>query len=188
MPTPTVAANADNHSTTQSAAGPRSTPSSTSPSNNQSTLLRPAPALPAAGVGCATGEHFRWPLRIYWEDTDAGGVVFYANYLKLFERARTEWLRSLGFSQQAMRTDTGLMFVVTDTSVRYLQPAVLDDEVHVSVRLTQAGRVRLTLDQIAWRGDTRLAEGRIRIACVDAVQLKPAAFPSTLAACLPAIT
>jgi acyl-CoA thioester hydrolase len=149
-------------------------------------LRHPVPSLPSGGASVHEVEHFRWPLRIYWEDTDAGGVVFYANYLKLFERARTEWLRSLGFSQQALRTETGLMFVVTDTAVRYLQPAVLDDEVHVTVHLAQAGRVRLTLDQIAWRGDTRLAEGRIRIACVDAVQLKPAAMPAHLLACLPA--
>jgi acyl-CoA thioester hydrolase len=179
MPTTTVAANTDN-TPTQAAAASRSAAIAST--------LHPTPALPSGGVARDLNEHFRWPMRIYWEDTDAGGVVFYANYLKLFERARTEWLRSLGFSQHRLRTETGLMFVVTDTSVRYLQPAVLDDEVQVSVRLSQAGRVRLTLDQIAWRGTTRLAEGRIRIACVDAVQLKPAAFPATLAACLPAIT
>jgi acyl-CoA thioester hydrolase len=151
-------------------------------------LLHPAVAAATAGAAHAPqgAEHFRWPMRIYWEDTDAGGVVFYANYLKLFERARTEWLRSLGFSQQALRSETGLMFVVTDTSVKYLRPAVLDDEVQVSVQLSQAGRVRLTLDQVAWRGHTRLAEGRIRIACVDAVHLKPAAMPASLLACLPA--
>jgi acyl-CoA thioester hydrolase len=181
MPTSAVAPSPDNP-ITQTVTSPGSgTGASTA-------TLHPMPTLPSGGVARDATEHFRWPMRIYWEDTDAGGVVFYANYLKLFERARTEWLRSLGFSQQQLRTETGLMFVVTDTSVRYLQPAVLDDEVHVTVRLTQAGRVRLTLDQIAWRGNTRLAEGRIRIACVDAVQLKPAAFPPTLAACLPTIT
>ncbi|MEY4750798.1 MAG: tol-pal system-associated acyl-CoA thioesterase [Pseudomonadota bacterium] len=126
--------------------------------------------------------HFRWPLRIYWEDTDAGGVVFYANYLKFFERARTEWLRSLGCSQQALREQTGAIFVVTDTAVRYLQPARLDDEIVVSVALAEVGRVRLTLDQVAWRGDTRLAEGRIRVACVDAAHFKPCALPASLLA------
>jgi acyl-CoA thioester hydrolase len=125
-------------------------------------------------------EHFRWPLRIYWEDTDAGGVVFYANYLKFFERARTEWLRALGLSQQALREQTGVIFVVTDTAVRYLQPARLDDQIEVSVTLADTGRVRLSLDQVAWRGTTRLAEGRIRIACVDAATFKPCALPASL--------
>ena len=76
---------------------------------------------------------FRHTLRVYWEDTDAGGVVFYANYLKFFERARTEWLRALGFGQQALRERTGAIFVVTDTRVRYLAPARLDDLLDVTV-------------------------------------------------------
>jgi acyl-CoA thioester hydrolase len=123
---------------------------------------------------------FRWPLRIYWEDTDAGGVVFYANYLKFFERARTEWLRALGVSQQTLRAETGVIFVVTDSAVRYLQPARLDDQIEVSVTLADTGRVRLTLDQVAWRDGIRLAEGRIRIACVAADSFKPCALPASL--------
>ena len=78
-------------------------------------------------------EVFRFPVRVYWEDTDAGGVVFYANYLKFFERARTEWLRSLGFSQESMRARDGVMFVVSETRVRYLRPARLDDALDVTV-------------------------------------------------------
>ena len=74
---------------------------------------------------------FSWPVRVYYEDTDVSGVVYHANYLKFFERARTEWLRSLGCSQQALREETGVMFVVTDTAVRYLQPARLDDELRM---------------------------------------------------------
>ncbi|NRT57542.1 tol-pal system-associated acyl-CoA thioesterase [Sphaerotilus uruguayifluvii] len=123
---------------------------------------------------------FRWPLRIYWEDTDAGGVVFYANYLKFFERARTEWLRELGFSQEAMRLQEAAMFVVTDTAVRYRQPARLDDRIEVTVRLAEAGRASLVLDQQAWREDTLLAEGRIRIGCVDAATLRPRRMPASL--------
>jgi acyl-CoA thioester hydrolase len=138
--------------------------------------------MPAVAPADATAGHFRWPLRIYWEDTDAGGVVFYANYLKFFERARTEWLRSLGCSQQALRDQTGVIFIVTDTAVRYLQPARLDDEIEVSVTLAEAARVRLTLDQTAWRGSTRLAEGRIRVACVNAASFKPCALPADLQA------
>ena len=125
-------------------------------------------------------DEFRWPLRIYWEDTDAGGVVFYANYLKFFERARTEWLRTLGFSQQAMRLEDQAMFVVTDTQVRHRQPARLDDLVEVTVRVAESGRASLVLEQQAWRDGTLLAEGRIRIGCVDAASLRPRCMPPAL--------
>ena len=125
---------------------------------------------------------FRHTLRVYWEDTDAGGVVFYANYLRFFERARTEWLRSLGFGQERLRTDTGAMFVVADTSVRYLSPARLDDLVEVTVQPVELGRVSMSLQQQAWRqsaaGATLLAEGNIRIGCVDAGTFTPRRIPN----------
>lgn len=76
---------------------------------------------------------FEWPIRVYWEDTDAGGIVFYANYLKFFERARTEWLRALGIGQQVLREQTGGMFVVSETTLKYHRPARLDDELVVTV-------------------------------------------------------
>jgi len=94
---------------------------------------------------------FRWRVRVYWEDTDAGGVVFYANYLKFFERGRTEWLRALGVEQQTLRDDTGAIFVVTDTAVQYKQPARLDDVVEVTVRVVDSGNARITIDQEAFR-------------------------------------
>jgi acyl-CoA thioester hydrolase len=124
-------------------------------------------------------------LRVYWEDTDAGGVVFYANYLKFFERARTEWLRGLGFSQERLRTDTGAVFIVTDTSVRYVRPARLDDEVTVTVRPTEIGGASMTLEQQARRGGDGqarelLAEGSIRIACVHAGTFKPRRIPMAI--------
>jgi acyl-CoA thioester hydrolase len=122
---------------------------------------------------------FEFPIRVYWEDTDAGGIVFYANYLKFFERARTEWLRSLGVSQQALREHSGGMFVVTDTAVRYLKPAVLDDLLTVSARIETAGRASLTIAQearCARRGDL-LAAGTIRIGWVEAATLSPARIP-----------
>ncbi|HEY1392841.1 MAG TPA: tol-pal system-associated acyl-CoA thioesterase [Methylibium sp.] len=122
-------------------------------------------------------DDYRFTLRVYWEDTDAGGVVFYANYLKFFERARTEWLRSLGFAQEKLRTETGTMFVVTDTALRYRQPARLDDLLTVSVRLTERGRASLVLQQQALRGDTLLAEGTIRIGCVDTASFRPSRIP-----------
>ncbi|NWG75123.1 MAG: tol-pal system-associated acyl-CoA thioesterase [Rubrivivax sp.] len=124
---------------------------------------------------------FTHRLRVYWEDTDAGGVVFYANYLKFFERARTEWLRSLGFSQQALKDDAGLMFVVAGTAVRYLRPARLDDWLDVTVNVATAGRASLDIAQQAWRGDALLAEGEIRIGCVDAGTFAPRRIPKPIA-------
>ncbi|HIV71013.1 MAG TPA: tol-pal system-associated acyl-CoA thioesterase [Candidatus Aquabacterium excrementipullorum] len=135
--------------------------------------------------------HFRWPVRVYWEDTDAGGVVFYANYLKFFERARTEWLRSLGPAQEGMRRAGQGMFVVSETRMRYLRPARLDDELTVTVCLTEKGRASLTLVQQCWRAGTLLVEGDIRIGWVvpqadDA--LRPARMPAEVLAALPVHT
>jgi acyl-CoA thioester hydrolase len=124
--------------------------------------------------------HHRHRVRVYWEDTDAGGVVFYANYLKFFERARTEWLRALGFQQQRMREAEGLMFVVSRTALSYLKPARLDDELDVTVRLREAGRASMTLFQQAWRADELLAEGEIRIGCVDTGTFRPQRIPKAI--------
>ena len=123
---------------------------------------------------------FRHTLRVYWEDTDAGGVVFYANYLKFFERARTEWLRKLGFSQQQMLRDDGVMFVVADTALRYLRAARLDDLLEVTVAVAEAGRASLRLQQQAWRGGELLAEGGIRIGCVAAAGFRPCRIPAAI--------
>jgi acyl-CoA thioester hydrolase len=123
---------------------------------------------------------FAHTLRIYWEDTDAGGVVFYANYLKFFERARTEWLRSLGFGQEQLRAETGAIFIVSETRVRYLRPARLDDQLTVTVDVKHAGQASMTVSQVAWRGDERLAEGDIRIGCVDAQSFRPRRIPDPL--------
>jgi acyl-CoA thioester hydrolase len=128
-------------------------------------------------------------LRVYWEDTDAGGVVFYANYLKFFERARTEWLRSLGHGQEAMRAATGVVFIVTDTTVRYLRPARLDDLIAVTVEVRHAGRAQMTIAQQAWRqtatGEELLADGTIRIGCVDAGTFRPQRIPNAIVESLP---
>jgi acyl-CoA thioester hydrolase len=128
---------------------------------------------------------FRHTLRVYWEDTDAGGVVFYANYLKFFERARTEWLRQMGVAQQALRERCGAIFVVTDTTVRYRAPARLDDELQVSVDLRARGSASMTLVQQVWRGEVLVAEGEIRIGCVDAGTFKPRRIPSEVLQSLP---
>jgi acyl-CoA thioester hydrolase len=123
---------------------------------------------------------FTWPVRVYWEDTDAGGIVFYANYLKFFERARTEWLRSLGVSQGTLKEQGGGMFVVSETSVRYLAPARLDDELLVTAQLEASGRASLIIEQQARRGDTMLAVGTIRIGWVDAATLRPGRIPDAI--------
>ena len=131
---------------------------------------------------------FHWPLRIYWEDTDAGGIVFYANYLKFFERARTEWLRAAGVGQQQLRELTGGMFVVSDAQLRYHRPARLDDELIVTAQLQETGRASLTIGQQALlkpeqMTDSRpvlLCEGTIRIGWVDATTMRPARMPGFL--------
>lgn len=125
---------------------------------------------------------FQLPVRIYWEDTDAGGIVFYANYLKFFERARTEWLRSLGINQRDLRERTGGMFVVSETSVRYLQPARLDDELLVTAELQEAGRASMVIAQRALLqpAGAVLATGSIRIGWVEAATLRPARIPANI--------
>ena len=131
---------------------------------------------------------FRFPVRIYWEDTDAGGIVFYANYLKFFERARTEWLRARGVGQQQLRERTGGMFVVSDAQLRYHRPARLDDELIVTAQLQESGRASLTIGQQALlkpeqMTDSRpvlLCEGTIRIGWVDATTMRPARMPGFL--------
>jgi acyl-CoA thioester hydrolase len=125
---------------------------------------------------------FTHPVRVYWEDTDAGGIVFFANYLKFFERARTEWLRSLGLAQQRLREEVGGIFIVSETTVRYLQPARLDDELLVTAQLQEAGRATMTISQQALQHPSGqvLAEGLIRIGWVDAATLRPARIPAVI--------
>jgi acyl-CoA thioester hydrolase len=139
--------------------------------------------LQLAGLPAATAPYLH-AVRVYWEDTDAGGVVFYANHLKFFERARTEWLRSFGIEQQRLRDETGAMFIVSDTRVRYLRPARLDDLLQVSAELRDLGRATMTIVQQALRGDTLLAEGEIRIGCVDAGSFRPRRIPASILAAL----
>lgn len=127
---------------------------------------------------------FRFSVRVYWEDTDAGGIVFYANYLKFFERSRTEWLRSLGVEQQQLRHSTGCMFVVAETNVRYLRPARLDDQLIVTARLIEIGRASMIIGQQALlkseHPDTLLCEGTVRIGWVDAHTLQARRIPASV--------
>ena len=123
---------------------------------------------------------FQWKVRVYWEDTDAGGIVFYANYLKFFERARTEWLRSLGIEQQQLKEALGGMFVVAETRVKYLRPARLDDELIVTASLQQCGRASMTIVQQVLLGNTVLCEGMVRIGWVHVSSLQPGRIPQNI--------
>ena len=135
------------------------------------------------------GATFQWPVRVYWEDTDAGGIVFYANYLKFFERSRTEWLRSLGIAQQRLKDESGGMFVVTETSIRYHRPARLDDELIVTARVLETGRASMIIAQQALLKSEQdpvavapklLCEGTIRIGWVNAATMQPCRIPSVI--------
>jgi acyl-CoA thioester hydrolase len=120
---------------------------------------------------------FSHPVRIYWEDTDAGGLVYYANYLKFFERARTEWLRSCGIDQRAWRERDGLMVVVHEAHVRWHGSARIDDLLDITVSLAAAPRAKVVLEQSAMIGTVCLVDATVTLACVDAVSLSVRRFP-----------
>ena len=123
---------------------------------------------------------FHWPVRVYWEDTDAGGVVYYATYLKFMERARTEWLRALGFEQDTLRDEAGAAFVVRRVEVDYMSPARFNEQIEVSVDLLEIGRASLSVGQTLTRGTTRLVSARVTLACVDAARFKPVKIPTPI--------
>jgi len=123
---------------------------------------------------------FSATMRIYWEDTDAAGIVFYANYLKFFERARTEWLRGLGFGQEALRTQANIAFIVSETRLRYRRPARLDDVIDVSVAVAHLGQASLEIAQEARRAGELLADGTIRIGCVELGTFRPCRIPNEI--------
>lgn len=120
---------------------------------------------------------FVWPVRVYYEDTDAGGVVYYANYLKYMERARTEWLRAAGFEQDRLLAELGILFVVVEVSLRYHRPARFNDALEVTVVPVTAGRSRFEVAQSVRRDGVELVTGRVTAACIDAVSFKPRSTP-----------
>ncbi|WP_163557113.1 tol-pal system-associated acyl-CoA thioesterase [Halomonas sp. NO4] len=124
---------------------------------------------------------FHLPVRVYIEDTDAGGIVYYVNYLKYMERARSEWLRQCGFTQRAL-LDAGIQLVVHRLECRYAKPARLDDDLTVSATVQSHGRCRLQFAQTVTRRGEPLCEARVDIACLDAARLKPTPWPPALAA------
>jgi acyl-CoA thioester hydrolase len=123
---------------------------------------------------------FIWPIRVYYEDTDAGGVVFYANYLKFFERARTEMLRAMGYEQDELIVNEGIIFVVRSVQVDYLRSARFNEQIQVSAEVTLAKKASLTFEQQITRGDDVLCTSIIRIACLDAKTMRPKAIPENL--------
>lgn len=125
---------------------------------------------------------YRLPIRIYVEDTDTGGIVFYANYLKYMERARTEYMRCLGFDKPALFD--GMQFVVHEVALKYHSPAVLDDLIDVTAMLVAASRVRFEMTQQIYRGDELLVEGRVNVACVNAHSKRPQAMPKAMSTTL----
>lgn len=125
---------------------------------------------------------FTLPVRVYFEDTDAGGVVYYANYLKFCERARTEWLRTTGLAQNRLAAEQGIIFVVRSVEADYLRPAVLDDMLEIVTSLDKLGRASLDFAQQAQRDGQTLFEARITIACVGRDTLRPTPIPSAVRA------
>ena len=125
---------------------------------------------------------FTWTVRVYYEDTDAGGIVYYANYLKFYERARTEWLRSLGIDQQTLRDQDGAIFVVRSANIDYRASARLDDEVTITLNVEKLGGASVHFTQQAWRGDTLLSSADVKVGCVDAATMRPRSLPDVAAA------
>jgi acyl-CoA thioester hydrolase len=124
---------------------------------------------------------FTWTVRVYYEDTDAGGIVFYANYLKFFERARTEWLRAAGVDQQALIEREGVGFVVKHASIDYHAPARLDDELTLTLTIEKLGRASVQFVQQAWKGDSLLVEAQVKVGCVDLATVRPRSLPGDVA-------
>jgi acyl-CoA thioester hydrolase len=125
---------------------------------------------------------FNWAVRVYYEDTDAGGIVYYANYLKFFERARTEWLRALGIHQQDLLDAQGVAFVVRSARVEYISAARLDDELRLTLSVEKLGRASIQFAQQAWRGDTLLSSAAVKVGCVDKASMRPRPLPDHVAA------
>jgi acyl-CoA thioester hydrolase len=123
---------------------------------------------------------FLWPVRVYYEDTDSGGVVYYANYLKFMERARTEWLRSLGFEQDRLNDQDGVIFAVRAVEVEYLRPARFNDALEVSARITRHGGASFTFEQEVRRGPDLLCRGSVKVASLDARTMRPRPVPAAM--------
>ncbi len=125
-------------------------------------------------------QEFCWPVRVYYEDTDSGGVVYYANYLKFMERCRTEWLRDLGFEQDHLIAHEKIIFAVRSVTVNYHKPAHFNDALTVTVTVQKSGKVSINFKQAIWRGDELLCEGIVRLASLDVNTMRPKALPKEI--------
>jgi acyl-CoA thioester hydrolase len=131
-------------------------------------------------TGDASGAQFRLPVRVYYEDTDAAGVVYYANYLKFLERARTEWLSARGFEIAALERNQGIAFAVRRVEIDFLKPARLGDRLDVTFAIVDGGRARLVVRQEVVRGDELLATALVTVVCLDQAHWKPVRIPAAL--------
>ncbi|MGV3628936.1 MAG: tol-pal system-associated acyl-CoA thioesterase [Betaproteobacteria bacterium] len=140
------------------------------------------PARPSVAPHAAATAHqpFLWPIRVYYEDTDAGGVVFYANYLGFMERARTEWLRALGFEQPEMAARDGVLFVVRAVNIDYLKPSRFNDSLQVTVEVVNVGGSRIRFLQRVLRGNEEIARAEVEVVCVSTDTLRPARMPDAM--------
>lgn len=136
----------------------------------------------------ARQENFSIPVRVYYEDTDAGGLVYYANYLKFMERARTEWLRRLGFEQDALSAEEGVIFAVRAVKVDFYKPGRFNDLLEATVNIRRRGGASLTLRQEVQRNSTTLCEAEVKVACLDAQSLSPRSIPNRVVAQLDTVT
>lgn len=134
----------------------------------------------AVGTRVSAGPRFSMRVRVYWEDTDGAAIVYYANYLKFMERARTEWLRTLGLGQRELASRYGIVFVVRSAAIEFLRPARIDDELVVSVALTRLGASVIELDQRIDRDSACLTSAGVKLACVRIQALQPARIPPEL--------
>jgi len=123
---------------------------------------------------------FSWPIRVYWEDTDAGGVVYHARYLHFFERARTEWLRSAGIAQTDLRQEQDVILVVKDVYLDILRPGHIDDALSVTVTIVEVGRASFKVHQELWRGLDCLSRADVKVACLRASSFKPCGLPNNV--------
>ena len=141
---------------------------------NEKAARRPAePDAPRA-------QPFSWPIRVYYEDTDSGGIVYYANYLKFMERARTEWLRSLGFTQRELAQNEGILFVVRSVAIEYLKPSRFDDRLQVTVEPVKVGAGQIVVAQEVWRAQETVASANVRLACLNAATMRPVRIPQAV--------
>jgi acyl-CoA thioester hydrolase len=123
---------------------------------------------------------FEWPVQVYWEDTDEGGVVYHSQYLNFMERARTEWLRHLGFIQTEMRESLGVLFVVRHIDMHYKKPAKFDDKLIVRTCFINQGRSFITFEQSILRGEEMLTSATVKVVCIDAEKFKPVSIPKLM--------